>query len=185
MHSSRFFHPANLTQTASKIFNCFPNFVELAIKGFWLVLQCFLRIVSIRWRKAGGITSNGVSSFSLMVVQPFGVGVGGQYFFYLLGREKIRNGNFNGINLSPPQADKLLIIHFVGDVDFNEQQHLVICIGKNDIGPAHEILLTLHGHKLFLLALKVQATRRVFVHRALVVHVHSLQRASRSVATGP
>jgi hypothetical protein len=43
----------------------------------------------------------------------------------------------------------------VGDVDFNKEQHLIVRIGEDDVGSAHEILLALHRHKPFLLALKV------------------------------
>lgn len=61
--------------------------------------------------------------------------------------------------------------HFVGDVDFDEQDRLVVRIGEDDIGPAHEIHPARLGDEGLLRPLKIQPTRRIFVHRAFEVHV--------------
>ncbi len=57
-------------------------------------------------------------------------------------------------------------------MDFNEQEHLILRIGENDIGSVDGSLLARHGHELARFPLEIQSARGIFVHRALVIHVH-------------
>lgn len=63
------------------------------------------------------------------------------------------------------------------DMDFNEQKHLIVRIGENDIGPVDGSLLPRHGHELARFPLEVQAARGIFVHGALIINVHGPHRA--------
>ncbi|WP_345122615.1 hypothetical protein [Hymenobacter antarcticus] len=56
-------------------------------------------------------------------------------------------------------------------MDFDEQNGLVVRIGKDDIGPAHEIHPAGLDHEGLLRSLKIKPTRCVFVHRAFEVHM--------------
>ena len=87
------------------------------------------------------------------------------------------DGDFNRVHLCPAKGYEFFIIHLVCDVDFDEQQHLVVGIGKDDIGPVKGPLLTRHGHELARLPLEIQAARGIFIHRALVINVHCPHRA--------
>jgi hypothetical protein len=59
----------------------------------------------------------------------------------------------------------------VRDVDFDEQYHLIVLVGEDDVGPAHEVALALDGLELARFALEVRAAGGIFVHRTLVVNV--------------
>ena len=115
--------------------------------------------------------ANGVNSFSLMVVEPFSVGVRGQQFLNFLGVEEPGNGDFDSVDLGAAQPHELVVVHFVGDVDFDEQHGLVGDIGENHVGAAHEVAPPRLIHVGLLPPVEVQAALGIFVEGALDVHV--------------
>lgn len=100
--------------------------------------------------------------------------MGSQECLYLFSGGVVRNGDFNCINLRPAQTHELAVADFVGDVNFDEQHRFVGCIGKEHIGPAHEIPLAGLRYEGLSLALKVQAARRILVEGTFIVDMLGL-----------